>query len=402
MKRILTGLLFATLGIPGAYAQAQTTFGDDVAFLKQHVGVVVLRRGEAQVAVVPGYQCRVITSSAAGDAGASYGWVNRELIGSGKLEPHINVFGGEDRFWLGPEGGQFSIFFSKGATFDLAHWQTPAPIDSQPYDVVKTTADSIICRKKIHLTNFSNTTFDLDVAREVDVRDPAIVVKSLGIDLPPNVKAVAFSTTNTIRNTGKTAWTKSKGLLSIWILGMFNATPKTTIVVPYKRGDSSTMGVVVHDSYFGKVPSDRLIDDDGALFFKADANLRSKIGIPPRRARNVMGSYDAATHTLTLVQFTLPGTTTSYVNSLWEIQKQPYGGDAANAYNDGPSAPGAKQLGQFYELESSSPALALAPGQTATHLHTTVHLQGSPEDLDGVAVAVLGRGIEKINQAFGN
>jgi hypothetical protein len=27
--------------------------------------------------------------------------------------PHINVFGGEDRFWLGPEGGQFSIFFAK-------------------------------------------------------------------------------------------------------------------------------------------------------------------------------------------------------------------------------------------------------------------------------------------------
>ena len=27
---------------------------------------------------------------------------------------HVNVFGGEDRFWLGPEGGQYSIFFVKG------------------------------------------------------------------------------------------------------------------------------------------------------------------------------------------------------------------------------------------------------------------------------------------------
>src|SRR5437868_11978131 len=108
MKRLLNCLLLAMLAIPGPHAAAQSSFGDDVAFLKQHVNVVVLRRGDAQVAVIPGYQCRVMTSSAAGDAGASYGWVNRELIGSGKVEPHINVYGGEDRFWLGPEGGQCS------------------------------------------------------------------------------------------------------------------------------------------------------------------------------------------------------------------------------------------------------------------------------------------------------
>src|SRR4051812_19273934 len=269
MKRSLTCLLLAALALPGLRSAGQASFGDDVAFLKQHVNVVVLRRGDAQVAVIPGYQCRVMTSSSAGDSGASYGWVNRELIASGKVEPHINVYGGEDRFWLGPEGGQYSIFFKKGSSFDLAHWQTPPPIDSLPFDVVKTGPDSIICRKKIHIANFSSTVFDLEVAREVDVRDPAVVVKSLGIDLPAGVKAVAFSTTNTIRNTGKAAWTKPKGLLSIWILGMFNATPKTTVVVPYQRGDESAMGTVVHDSYFGKVPSDRLIDDDGALFFKA-------------------------------------------------------------------------------------------------------------------------------------
>ena len=402
MKFTLPGLLTAAAALCCGAASAQSNFGDDVAFLKQHVGVVVLHRGDAEVAVVPGYQCRVMTSSAAGDSGASYGWVNRELIGSGKLQPHINVFGGEDRFWLGPEGGQFSLFFKRGAAFDLAHWQTPAPVDSLPFDVVTSTVDSITCRKKIHLVNYSNTAFDLDVARLVELRDPAVVIKSLGTDLPANVKAVAFSTTNTIQNTGRTSWTESKGLLSIWILGMFNASPTTTVVVPYQRGEESAKGVVAHDAYFGKVPSDRLVDDDGALFFKADANYRSKIGIPPQRARNVIGSYDPASRTLTLVTFTLPGNTTSYVNSMWEIQKQPFAGDVANAYNDGAPQPGAKQLGQFYELESSSPALALAPKAKATHVQTTIHLQGSPEDLDGVAVAVLGRGLDKIRRAFGN
>jgi len=402
MKRILLSLLAALLIAPCPRAQADTKFGDDVAFLKQHVGVVVLQKGDAQLAVIPKYQCRAMTSTAAGDDGTSYGWVNRELIESGQIRPHINVFGGEDRFWLGPEGGQYALFFKSGSPFDLEHWQTPAPMDSEAFDVVKQTADSIICNKKIHLVNFSNTVFDLEVARQVELRDPAVVVKSLGVDLPANVKAVAFSTTNTIRNTGKAAWTKKGGLVSIWVLGMFNATPKTTVVVPYQRGSVAEKGVVVHDAYFGKVPSDRLIDDDGALMFKADANFRSKIGVPPKRARNVMGSYDAVTQTLTLVTFTLPGNTTSYVNSMWEIQKSPYGGDVANAYNDGPPKPGVKQLGQFYELESSSPALALAPGQSATHVQTTIHLQGKPEDLDGVAVAVLGRGIEKITSKFGN
>jgi hypothetical protein len=45
-----------------------------------------------------------------------------------------------------------------------------------------------------------------------------------------------------------------------------------------------------------------------------------------------------------------------YVNSMWEKQKEPYSGDAINAYNDGSPAPGEPPLGPFYELETSSPA----------------------------------------------
>ncbi len=103
------------------------SFGEDLAFLRQHTEVALLadKSGNAQVAVAPAYQGRVMTSTAGGAKGLSYGWVNRKLIASGKFEPHINVFGGEDRFWLGPEGGQFSIFFAKGVPFDLEHWFTP-------------------------------------------------------------------------------------------------------------------------------------------------------------------------------------------------------------------------------------------------------------------------------------
>ena len=41
----------------------------------------------------------------------------------------MNVFGGEDRFWLGPEGGQFALYFKARDPFDFDHWQVPAAFD---------------------------------------------------------------------------------------------------------------------------------------------------------------------------------------------------------------------------------------------------------------------------------
>src|SRR5688572_28752815 len=115
------------------------TWRSDLAFLRGHTETIVLadRELDARVAVCPALQGRVMTSTATGDGGLSYGWINYEAIASGELKPHINVYGGEDRFWLGPEGGQFSIFFKKGDPFDLPHWQTPAAVDSEPFEVLR-------------------------------------------------------------------------------------------------------------------------------------------------------------------------------------------------------------------------------------------------------------------------
>jgi hypothetical protein len=99
-------------------ARAETgTFADDTKFLQGHTEVIVLqdKSGQGKVALAPAWQGRVMTSTADGDGGSSFGWINHELIASGKLQPHMNVFGGEDRIWLGPEGGQFSVFFCQGS-----------------------------------------------------------------------------------------------------------------------------------------------------------------------------------------------------------------------------------------------------------------------------------------------
>ncbi len=376
-------------------------FKDDVAFLKAHTKVIVLngKDGTAQVAVNPDLQGRVMTSTAAGPDGVSFGWINRELLASGENNPHINAFGGEDRFWLGPEGGQFSIFFKKDAPFNLEHWFTPPAINEGAYDVVAQETGRIHFRKAMQLTNYSGTEFSLELNREVRVLE-ANDVKALGVPVPAGVKSVAYTSDNKITNKGAAAWTKDTGLLSIWILGMFNPSPATTIVVPFKQGPEAELGPAVNDAYFGKVPADRLIVKDGVLFFSGDGNYRSKIGISPRRAKPFAGSYDAKNGVLTIVHLTIPAGAADYVNSMWEIQKEPFAGDTVNSYNDGPPAPGKKPLGPFYEIESSSPAAALKPGETLAHVHTTMHFQGSEKALDEIARAVLGVGIGEIKTAF--
>ncbi|MGB4704357.1 MAG: DUF6786 family protein, partial [Candidatus Saccharicenans sp.] len=130
-----------------------TVFKDDLEFLKKHTQVITLtgNNGKALVAVNPDIQGRVMTSSAGGPDGLSFGWINRELISSGENNPHINAFGGEDRFWLGPEGGQFSLFFKKGSPFDLDHWFTPPPINEGAFDLVSHSEREIVMKKDMTL-----------------------------------------------------------------------------------------------------------------------------------------------------------------------------------------------------------------------------------------------------------
>jgi hypothetical protein len=240
----------------------------------------------------------------------------------------------------------------------------------------------------------------VQVNRKVRLLSADSAWKKLGVKPKAGVSLVAYETDNRITNAGKEPWRKESGLLSIWILGQFNPAPATTIVAPIKSGPESELGAKVTSDYFGAVPAGRLQVRDNAIFFSGDGQFRSKIGVSPRRSKGVLGSYDAANHVLTIVQFTQPKNVTDYVNSQWKLQDHPYAGDIANSYNDGPPAPGAKPLGPFYEMESSSPAAALAPGESLTHVHRTIHLSGSEKGLDAVACVTLGVSLEEIQNAF--
>ena len=406
---VLGALCFVCLGVAGCRAAEEPVaptragqFESDVAFLRQHTEVVVLAdpSGAAQVVVAPAYQGRVLTSTTGGNDAPSFGWIGRAVIASGERQPHINVFGGEDRFWLGPEGGQYSLFFKPGDPFDLDHWQVPEPLDWARWDVVSQSATDVRFRRRMTLMNYSGTLLEIDVERTVRLLSGPDVTTQLGESPGNAVRTVAFESSNTVTNVGSAQWQPKSGLVSAWILGMFRPSPDTTIALPFAPGPESALGAVVNDKYFGNVPGDRLIVKNSVILFRGDGQYRSKIGLSPSRALSVAGSYDASGHVLTLVQYTRPADALPYVNSMWEIQREPYKGDVINSYNDGPPAPGKPPLGPFYELETSSPALGLAPAEHYTHVHRTFHLVGPEPELDRIARAMLKVGIAELTNAF--
>ncbi len=360
------------------------TFGYDLNFIRKYKNAIVLgtQKSKSKVLVIGDYQARVMTSTSAGDTGKSYGWINYKLIESGKIPAHIYPVGGEDRFWMGPEGGQYSIYFKKGDPFDFDHWQTPALIDTAPFDLTSSDSLQATYQKKSSITNYNGFTFDFNIERKIQLLDSISLAKEFSVSA---TNFVAYQTENTIRNSGTKDWTKETGLLSIWILGMFNPSDNTKIILPH---DAETKESKVTTDYFGSIPSERLKQEKEFISMKADGKYRGKLGVAPGIARNIAGSYDADNHILTIVKFDLDKSA-DYVNSKWEQQKFPFKGDAVNAYNDGPLADGS-QLGPFYEIESSSPARELKVGESVAHKSITVHFEGDEASLNEIAKQVLG------------
>jgi hypothetical protein len=201
------------------------------------------------------------------------------------------------------------------------------------------------------------------------------------------VKLVAYETGNQITNRGP-AMTKDKGLVSMWILGMINSGPETVVVVPYKSGSEAELGPVAKSDYFDPAPgTDRVKITPEAVLFRADAKFRSKIGVPQKRAKNVLGSIDFKNNVLTLVSYNMPADPTKelYMANAWVLpQPAPYVGDVVNAYNDGGA------FGDFYEIESLSPAKELKTGESLTHCHRTIHVQADKAVLVQLAKEILG------------
>ncbi|HBE41510.1 MAG TPA: hypothetical protein DDW27_09955, partial [Bacteroidales bacterium] len=316
-------------------------YGYNRDFLSRYVQVIELKRDNSAIALIPAWQGRVMTSTAEGDNGFSFGWINHKLIEAGVIQPHINAYGGEERLWLGPEGGQFSIYFKKGDEFIYDNWQTPSFIDTDPWKVINQTDTSALFACDVETFNYNGTPLKFAIEREVIILSEEAVRKQTGIE-PDGLNIVAYKSDNSITNKGTADWKKETGLLSIWMLGMFTPSPSVVVVIPFNPGDEKIMGPPVNDNYFGKIASDRLKVEGEHIFFRCDGKNRGKIGLPPLRSKGIMGSYDSANNILTILICKQPEGVTDYVNSAWELQDEPYSGDALNSYNDGPLEDGSQ------------------------------------------------------------
>lgn len=384
---------------------AKSAFDEDVDFLSKYGDVIVLSDPSkgSRIAVMPSLQGRVMTSTPAGSRNLSYGWINRALFESGEISPQKNAFGGEERLWLGPEGGQFSIFFAANTTFTRPNWFTPAMMDRDRWEVSAQDAHSVVFTKSAKLTNYSNTTFDIKVSREIRVLDTRAALSELGVAASERLTSVAYQSINDLENTGDAAWSQETGMLMIWLLGRHNPSSDTTIIVPIHAENGKALGPVLNGEYSARVPKDRLTVDGKAVFFRGDGEHRSKIGLTADRATGLLGTYNPANQTLTIIKYTtgVPGDV--FVNQKWELQEHPFsGGDVVNAYNGGPTATGERPFTPFYELETSSPARPLKPGERLRFVQTTSHFQGETEALNALATNVLGVSLHQVSRALPN
>ncbi len=376
------------------------TYKYDCDFLHKHdieTLELVSKDGQSRVLVAPGYQGRVMTSSAAGENGDSFGWINYRFIEAGEVNPQFNPVGGEERFWIGPEGGPNSFYFKKGDEQVYSNWKVPAAIDTDAYKVISGDSSKVSFSHSCVLTSASDMVFNIGIRRDVELLGTGEMENVLGIRIPEGVASVAYRTVNVIKNMGHNEWKKETGIPSIWLLGMFNPTPTTTVFIPYNKDFE---GKKINDEYFGKIPADRLVEDSGVFYFKIDGKCRTKLGLPAGSAKDLCGSYDSEKGVLTILKYTLPEGDADYVNGQWGHQDNPFDGDVINSYNDGPTDDGTV-MGPFYEIETSSPGAALRPGESLEHEQFTMHFQGSPEDIEVMVKAIFGISLDDIVTRFG-
>lgn len=399
--------LEATRGPEGP--AAPKTFDDLVRLLEENGGAVVLTGGEEtkdgmRVLVSPRHQGRIFTMKVG--TVESTGLVNVAAVRAGETNPQFNNFGGLDRFWLGPEGGQFGLYFEPGAEFSRDVWRVPADLDRGPYHVVSRDASRIVMTRDMEVVNYSGTRFKIRVEREVGVIPRSQVAAELGIAVPEGVHYAGAYSTNAMLNAGTEAWSEEKGLVGIWILGQFEPSDSAVIIAPFRPGSESELGPRFNDDYFGKLTVEvpgRFKVLGQAVLFRADARREGKFGMSQQRTTGLAGSIDFSKGLLTIVKFDVPQIPERYANSTWvKNQPDPYTGDVLQSYNAGPADKTSGKLAPvpFYELESTSPVRPLQPGERIRHTHRTFHFQGDLPKLVPIARQLLGVELGSVREAM--
>ncbi|MDL2221509.1 hypothetical protein LJC35_03025 [Parabacteroides sp. OttesenSCG-928-N08] len=376
------------------------TFGYDVAFLKEKDKVRLLtdKAGRSQVLVSPGYQGKVFTSTASGLEGKSLGYIKYEVFDAAQPDEHMNGYGGENRLWLGPEGGQYSIYFAPGVEQIYDNWHTPSPIDTEAWEVLAGDQQQVNMMKSMELLNYRGTRLKTDILRRIQLVEPSEIGRTLGVEIGATIESVGYQTENKLYNRNDFEWTPETGTLCIWMLDMYHPAPSAVTIIPFNSGDDTQLGKIATTDYFGEIPGYRLKINDGVLFLRTDGKMRNKLGMNALRTKGIAANYNADEKLLTITTYSVVADGV-YLNQEWNPERNPLIGDAMNAYNDGPLEDGSI-MGPFLELESASPAAFLKPGEQLTHRHDVYHFTGDESDLSLITEKLLGVSITQIKHAF--
>ena len=360
------------------------SFGDDLEFISQYQQPIVLSRDNSKVMVSPKYQGRVLTSTLNGFCGESFGWINYDLISSQIIKEGGNGYGGEDRFWLGPIGSKYTLYYN-GKTISNENWYVPKAIDIGPYDVVNKTDSIVRFQKVLNLKNNIDTEFKIELTREVRVFSNAEIEKELGIEIPDNMNVVGFQSENSIKNIGDD-WVLENGLIAPWSLGMFKGNSKSIAIFPFK-------GKLNLQTYLAELNEDRLRIFDNVVCYKTDGSFRSKIGLNKFNALPLIGNFDFKNNILTIITYS-HHPNGQYLSCKETNHNNLFNGDVVNSYNNDSN----NGKSTFFELESAAPAYELRTGESNNHIHRTFHFKGDLEGLNILCKELLG--VNLVNVVF--
>lgn len=391
MKKILFYTTVAILFCGCSLESSDNKFSDDVKILEVFEDLVVLKNGGSMVAVSPSAHGQIFSISADGYEGKSLSYFNRNLIESTEAPYPLSNLGGANRLMLGPQFGKYSVFFEPGAEQIASNIKISPALDKADFKVISQTPTQIICAGEMQIRNANAYVFDTYMERTIKVLSAEEVSQTLDITLPVAIDYVCYSTSTRFSNIGAEQWSRENGLLSIWDLSCMLPADDNVVLIPLAAGDAEIT------NYFSHIDVARLRVKDGFAFYKADAKYMNKIGTFPEFSTPIFGAYSPSLKQLVITKYTLDKDGV-YVNSE-ENNPHPYRGDVINVFNGEVNAEKGRNW-NFYEMETSSPALELMPGEEIQHKHTVFVFVGEEKDLDSIAEKTLGLSLKEINQAF--
>ena len=342
-------------GVPGRISyEPKMSYHDALNFLVQKTSVIELYDElGGRVAVCPEWNGRVMTSTCGGLGGDSFGFINVQAIDTDDYED----FGGEDQWTLSPLVYSFAIESIKTHHAVLQRTLRMADANGTPVEFQLT-------REIILLRRFqAGAMFDDAVVDALEQSD---------------VSVVGFYSANTVR-------ALDKACIACRQRGMYNATPRTAVIVPAPPKSFMSEPFSVDVDYLGGAPHGRIRYLSKTLLIRADGQRRCQVTMPFASAPPIFGALERQSGTLTLWTFDVP-------------DDFPSKDDVVRIYNPGRFRGSEIDWTAYYEINCFSAARKLEPDIPLTTSQCTLHINADNAVLDDLIRLIFGVSLGDISR----